>query len=240
MQPRFVGRLGVADAVTALNAALGFCAVVAATVDVGLAARVVLLAAIADAIDGLLARKWGGTAVGPHLDSLADVASFSVAPAVIVFAAVREVWGPLATLSLPQLAAVVGVPALFVAAGVVRLALYTAFDSGNAHTYGVQTTLAGTVLAAGWLAGAGAIALLATTAAFGYLMVTRVPYPDLKPAHALAMGAVQALAVLFPVFFHRLFPRVLLAFALLYLVLAPWVYPRDAASGEPNHSAEAE
>lgn len=240
MQPRFVGRLGVADAVTAFNAALGFCAVVATTVDVGLAARLVLLAAIADAIDGLLARQWGGTAVGPHLDSLADVASFGVTPAALVVAAARETWGPLATFSGLELAAVVGVPALFVAAGVVRLGLYTAFDTENAHTYGVPTTLAGTVLAAGWLAGAGAFMLVATTAAFGYLMVTRVPYPDLKPAHALVMGAVQALAVLLPTLLDRLFPRVLLVFALLYLVLAPWVYPGPDAEDSTTPPTDTE
>ena len=55
MQPRFVGRLGVADAVTATNAALGFLATAAAVVDPGLAARLVLLAAIADGLDGVVA-----------------------------------------------------------------------------------------------------------------------------------------------------------------------------------------
>ncbi|MFC6737129.1 phosphatidylcholine/phosphatidylserine synthase, partial [Halolamina salina] len=48
MRLRSLGRLGPADAVTVGNAALGFLAVVAATVDIGLAARIVLLGAIAD------------------------------------------------------------------------------------------------------------------------------------------------------------------------------------------------
>ncbi|MCF2241948.1 phosphatidylcholine/phosphatidylserine synthase, partial [Halobacterium salinarum] len=45
MQPRFVGRLGVADAVTTANAALGFLAVVTAPSNPRLAARIVLVAA---------------------------------------------------------------------------------------------------------------------------------------------------------------------------------------------------
>ena len=93
MKPRFVGRLGLADVVTVSNAAVGFLAAVAATVDVGLAARLLLLAAIADALDGVVARRRGGTAVGPYLDSLADVGSFGVAPALLVTGAVAEVWG---------------------------------------------------------------------------------------------------------------------------------------------------
>ena len=48
MRPRFVGRLGPADVVTAGNAALGFVAAVLTAVDVHLAAKVILLAAMAD------------------------------------------------------------------------------------------------------------------------------------------------------------------------------------------------
>jgi len=224
MRPRFVGRLGVADAVTAANAALGFVAVVAATVDVGLAARLVLLAAIADGLDGLLARRYGSTPAGQHLDSLADAASFGVAPAALVAAVARDAWG---FESAWGLAAVAG-GALFVAAGVIRLGLYTAYDTGNAHTEGVPTTLAATLLAAGVLAGVsdprvvvGAVLLLTP------LMVSTVEYPDLLPRDALAMGVVQAAAVLAPALAGRVFPRALLAWALTYLALAPRFYWRS-------------
>ena len=55
MQPRFVGRLGAADAVTVANAALGFLATAAALIDVTLAARLSLVGAITDALDGIVA-----------------------------------------------------------------------------------------------------------------------------------------------------------------------------------------
>jgi archaetidylserine synthase len=223
MQPRFVGRLGVADAVTAANAALGFVAVVAATVDVALAARLVLLAAIADGLDGVLARKYGGTPAGEHLDSLADVASFSVAPAFLVAVVARNAWSFESTWGLVALAAC----ALFVAAGVVRLGLYTAYDTGNDHTEGVPTTLAATLLAAGVLAGVGDPRIIvAAISILTVLMVSTITYPDLYSRDALAMGAVQAAAVLAPTLGPRLFPRALLAWACAYLVLAPRFYWR--------------
>lgn len=227
-RPRFAGRLGAADVATSVNAGLGFAAVAAATVSVSLAARVLLLAAIVDAIDGLLARRYGGTPVGEYLDSLADVASFGVAPAALVFVAVSNA-NPDGSTSV--LASVL-VGALFVAAAVVRLGLYTAYDTERAETRGVQTTLAGTILAAGLLAGATPLVLLAALAAFVALMVSRIPYPDLRPAHALAMGVVQALALLAPEVATHVFPRVLLAFALAYLLLAPRFYPRT--EGKPS------
>ena len=226
MQPRFVGRLGLADAVTVANAALGFLAAVAATVEPGLAARVILLAAVADGLDGVVARKAGGTPAGEYLDSLADVASFGVAPAVLVFVVARGRWG-LADPSLAT-AAVFCVPALFVAMAVVRLGLYTAYDLGEYHTEGVQTTLCGTLLAAMVLAGVESAAiLLGATAIFAYLMVVCVPYPDLYARDAVAMGGVQALAILAPTAFGRAFPRLLLAAALAYLLLGPRYYWRD-------------
>jgi len=224
MGPRFVGRLGLADAVTAANAALGFVAVVAVTVDVSLAARVVLLAAIADGLDGLVAREFGSTPVGDHLDSLADVASFCVAPAFIAVTVGRDAWGAESTAGL----AAVAVGALFVAAGVVRLGLYTAYDTGNDHTEGVQTTLAATLLAAGVLAGLDAPALVVgALGVLTLLMVSTVEYPDLLPRDALAMGAVQAGAVLAPTEFSRVFPKALLAWAVAYLLLSPRFYWRS-------------
>lgn len=225
MQPRFVGRLGLADAVTVANAGLGFVAVVAATVDPVLAAQLLLVAAIADGLDGVVARYRGSTPVGEYLDSLADVGSFSVAPALFVVAVGRDAWG----FGLdPRTAIVIGVPAVFVAVGVIRLGLYTAYDLGNASTQGMQTTLAATLLAAGYLAGLTDPAiLLAATALFCYLMVAPIRYPELYARDALAMGALQALAVALPMAFGRLFPRALLAAALAYAVLAPRYYWRE-------------
>ncbi|MFB6219370.1 MAG: protein sorting system archaetidylserine synthase [Halobacteriaceae archaeon] len=226
MRPRGVGRLGLADLVTVANAVLGFLAVGVLLVDggAGLAARLVLVASIADGLDGLVARRRGGSEVGEYLDSLADVASFAVAPAALVVAAAAGagvVPGP-----TPRGIAVAVFPAVFVAVAVLRLGLFTAFDAGEHHTDGVQSTLAATILAAAVLSGARPPLLLAATGAFCYLMLAPVTYPDLLDRDALVMGAVQALAVAFPAALDRFFPVVLLVWALAYLALAPRYYWR--------------
>jgi len=243
MRLRSLGRLGPADAVTVGNAALGFLAAVAATVDVGLAARLVLLGAIADGLDGVVARKYGGTEAGPYLDSLADVATFGVAPAFLVAVVTRREWGtPTALLSgvstegLLALAGVV-VPALYVAAAVTRLGLYTAYDTDSDETVGVPTTLAATIFGAIVLTGyrgAGTVLmgfhdagfLLALAAALTPLMLCDVIYPDLHAQDALVMGVVQAGAVLLPGLYGRGFAFGLLYVALAYLVLGPTLYWR--------------
>jgi CDP-diacylglycerol--serine O-phosphatidyltransferase len=226
MQPRFLGQLGLADAVTVANAALGFVAAAVAAADPALSARLILLAAIADGLDGVVARARGGTPVGDYLDSLADVASFGVAPAVFVHAVATE--GASALGSTLGLAAAV-VPAAFVAMAVVRLGFYMLHDRETPETEGVQTTLAATILAVTYLAGVTEPAvLLAATALFTYLMVASVTYPELYARDALVLGGLQALAVLFPTAVNRVFPRSLLLFAVAYLALAPFIYWRDA------------
>ncbi|RJT03878.1 protein sorting system archaetidylserine synthase [Halococcus sp. IIIV-5B] len=225
-RPRFVARLGLADAVTATNAGLGFLAAAAAPFAPALAARLILLAAVADGLDGVLAAHTGGTPLGEFLDSLADVASFTVAPALLVFGVMRRAWELSFVAPTPALALALVVPAAFVVVGVVRLGLYTAYDIDRGTTEGVPTTLAATVLAAAFLAGVrDPVVVLLGLAAFVALMVAPVGYPDLRMRDALAMGVVQAGAILAPALFFRVFPRLLCGFALAYLVLGPRYYP---------------
>ncbi|QLG26526.1 protein sorting system archaetidylserine synthase [Halorarum halophilum] len=227
-RPRFLSRLGVADVVTAGNAALGTLAALAATYDPEVAARLILLAAVADGLDGVLARKYGGTPVGPHLDSLADVASFGVAPAVLVAVVATGQWTWSASPALFAASALV--PALYVAMAVVRLGVYNVEDEGEKTTHGVQTTLAATVVAAGTLAGMGSPTLLLGLAAIlAPLMVTPVQYPDLHWRDALVMGVVQAGAILLPDRPGEVFAFALLFLALGYMTLGPRYYWRDVS-----------
>ena len=126
------------------------------------------------------------------------------------------------------MAALLGIPALFVAMAVVRLGFYMLEDRDSEATEGVQTTLAATILAVAYLAGlADPLVLLAGTAVFSYLMIAAISYPELYARDALLLGGLQALAVLFPTAVNRVFPRSLLVFAVAYLVLSPFVYWRD-------------
>ncbi len=239
MRPRFVGRLGVADWVTIANAALGFVAVVVAFVDIELAARLILLAAVADGLDGILARRYGGTAAGPYLDSLADVASFAVAPAVLAFVVVSDGLAIGFETVTPDLLLVTGVSALFVAMAVARLGLYTAYDTNAEYTEGIQTTLAATILGAAILADvAGPWLVLAVTGAFCFLMVSPIRYPDLLARDAAIMGVVHVLAIITPAFADGSFPFALLILGLAYLTLSPWFYWREG-SDEPAMAPES-
>ncbi len=75
-----------ADIITIVNALLGFAStIMALRGEVESALVLVLIAVIADGADGAVARYSGYGILGANLDSLADVISFGLAPAVLAF-----------------------------------------------------------------------------------------------------------------------------------------------------------
>lgn len=83
-------RRNIPNLITAGNLLSGSLSIIFALKygDLGVAAILIFLAAIFDFFDGLAARALGvSSPIGKDLDSLADVVSFGVAPAVLLFAA---------------------------------------------------------------------------------------------------------------------------------------------------------
>lgn len=239
-------RLGLADGVTVLNIVAGFAAVLTVplsmvmlveggdgsqalefTVGLGVTARLILVGAIADGLDGVLARRRTSSAVGPLLDSIADVVSFGVAPALFVFGVAWAEWNAVASVTRPiaWFVGTVFVTASFVVSSVLRTAVYTAAESDETYRGGVPNTLAATILVVTYLAGFDSAALLlAVTGVLSYLMLVQTPYPGLRPQDAFGAGAVQAIVVVVPIELGLWFARALLVAALAYLVFGPVSY----------------
>ncbi len=225
MSLRVLDRLGVADVMTLLNATVGVVAMAAAVVGRPvLVAQLILLAAVADGLDGIIARWRGGTPVGPYLDSMADIVSFGTATGLFVFVVAQDEWGSLT--EEPELFAVaVGAASVFVVFSLVRTALYTVYVDEDENRPGIQNTLGASILAAAYLSGLVSVpVLLVAAVVLSVLMVVPVPYPKLAARDALVMGVVQVGAIVAPTAFNRAFPRALLIAALAYMLLAPWFY----------------
>lgn len=220
--------LSPADIASLANASCGFLALLASLESPTAAARLLLLAAIADGIDGILARRFGSSPLGAYLDGLSDVVSFGVAPAVLVVVVATQN-GTLTALD-PQTLLPVAAALLYLSLALVRLGLYTAEDADDQYTTGVPTTLAATFLAISVLGGVvGPTSLAVVTGVFAVLMITDVRYPDLRARDALVMGGLQALVVISPTLLNNLVLWLLAGFATAYLCLGPRLY-RSSAS----------
>lgn len=223
-------RLGVADGITLLNAGIGFVAGVVAFTDPRLAARLVLLAAIVDALDGITARRAGNSEVGPLLDSITDVVSFGTTPGLFVYGVLRLRYGGLDSFSPVVLVVALLVPAGFAAFSILRTAFYEVYVSEGEDRPGIPNALAAVILAAAYLSDVVPIPVfLGATVVLSILMVAPVRYPKLAVRDAVVLGIVQALAIVVPDLFYGIFPAALLVAAMAYLTLGPHFYwgPRE-------------
>ncbi|MGI5902037.1 MAG: CDP-diacylglycerol--serine O-phosphatidyltransferase [Desulfitobacteriia bacterium] len=125
--------------ITLANLMFGFLAIIYALNHSGrTAAAMILLAVLMDSLDGKVARKFKADSdFGKELDSLSDMVSFGLAPAVLVYIFVFlpqwPFWG-------------IGVCAFFIMCGAVRLARFNILCSSG-HFTGVPITFAGGFMA---------------------------------------------------------------------------------------------
>lgn len=158
------------NVMTAANLAMGMVAIIYAVEGRFVTCAVlILVAALLDRFDGKLARKTGSSSeFGKELDSLADLVSFGVAPAVTAYLWRLDSLGPLGMLVI----------ILFVLCGAFRLARFNIMNVSG-YFLGMPITVAGSLVAIIVLTAGGAhIAVAAIlVAALAGLMVSTIRLP---------------------------------------------------------------
>lgn len=202
-----------ADIITLICALLGFASIImTGSGQIDAALVLILAAVIADAADGALARRTGCGVLGANLDSLADVISFGVAPAVAAY----SFFGSTGAASLLA-------PGLFLICGILRLARFNV--SGKKDGFeGIPITSGGFIAALFLLARdhvpyAGQVFVLLLVI-LSFLMVSTISYPKLNNPVILApMGILLVIDI---VFYYLSYPGMvkMASFILLVFVFA--------------------
>jgi len=141
--------LRLPDLITILNILFGFASLLfVLNGDAKSAIILILAAALADGVDGAVARRVEFGVFGEHLDSFADIISFGVAPAVIFCAAIGDV-GNLGNIEnigeegvLMHTVLVSAVAAAYLICGTLRLVRFSILDVPEFR--GLPITAAGT------------------------------------------------------------------------------------------------
>ncbi len=207
-----------ADIVTLINALLGFASIIMMVRgDFDGAFVMILIAVIADAADGAVARYSGFGVLGANLDSLSDAISFGAAPAVAAF------------VFLGDSGIFAGMFAgFFLVCGTLRLARFNVAGKKDAFE-GIPITSGGFMVAL-FLLMKDYVPTAYVKPVFGLflvlisvLMVSTISYPKLKNPIILApMGILLLLDIL--VFYLgydeavRLISLILFAFTFVYIL----------------------
>ncbi|MDD3041372.1 MAG: archaetidylserine synthase [Methanosarcinaceae archaeon] len=210
------------DLVSLMNLVFGVAAIsLAHAGNYDLALILLLLAAVADGVDGFVARKFGGGKLGEELDSLADAVSFGVAPALLIC---FRFGGSLLTALVSY---------FYIVCGVLRLARYNAVPVKNTGFQGLPITAGCVVLASYMLIDGKFINewfLSALTLALALLMASAVKYPKVRSTKALGfIGTVFGATVIMffvDLSYMRFFSLLLFGLMLTYLI-SPFIkFPR--------------
>lgn len=207
------------------NLVCGFTAVVMSfRGEIGRAGIFIIVAGVLDLLDGRIARMTGTTTeFGSEFDSLADIVSFGVAPAMLAYAWVLEPFGRVGWL----------VSFLFVICAAMRLARYNiqAHIGERRHFVGLSSPVAAGSLAAVAFAlparpAAGspvALPLLLLVATLALLMVSRFRYRSFKDIGLLDRRSyIYVLPLAVTMVGVLIWPRwVMPALAAAYLLSAP-------------------
>lgn len=138
--------LRLPDLITILNILFGFASILfVLNGDTASAIMFILAAALADGVDGAVARRVEFGVFGEHLDSFADIISFGIAPAIIFCAVIGGV-GNIENIEeegvLVHTALISAVAAAYLICGTLRLVRFSILDVPEFR--GLPITAAGT------------------------------------------------------------------------------------------------
>ncbi len=173
------------DLLSILNALLGFAAVLAASrEEAQISVILILLAAAADGLDGLLARSMGSGPLGANLDSLADLVSFGVAPAALAMTVFDVPWHAWA------------VGGIFLSCGTLRLARFNISPKNDLFFEGLPIPAAGIIASTSVLLNKPVLTLIIMLL-LSVFMVSSISYPKVRDPKLLALLGLVFLAAAF-------------------------------------------
>jgi CDP-diacylglycerol---serine O-phosphatidyltransferase len=181
------------------------------------AAIMVIVGMLLDGLDGRVARMLNTQSeFGKELDSLSDVISFGVAPAIIMYGTTLSEMGPLGWL----------VTAIFPICGALRLARFNVHPGEPGYFIGLPITAAGGILATMALYSdmlPNKVALMIAMLFLSYLMISQVKYPTFKkvglPKSAIWLAPLFLIMIAVAAFrFPHELPKVMFVPLALYAI----------------------
>ena len=200
---RIIDMVSIADAFTILNALLGFSAIIAAIEGhLELAYLLVVLAVLADGLDGMVARRFGSKwMIGDFLDIMADTASFAVAPSVLLWLTYHDGLGdPTLGLTVTQGQVLIFFTCtVIITFGILRLARFC-FESGNEGSElfftGLPVPATALLIVTMLLMGWPGILVIVLTVIASVMMVSDLRYPKARGRLGKIVGVLGFLLVI--------------------------------------------
>ncbi len=212
-----------ADAISLLNASFGFLAILFIIFDEQrLAVSFIFLALLADGLDGIIARRFGGGKMGESLEAMADMVSLSLAPLFFVFVYAIELKIENILISLPAI--LVGL--LFVSCSAIRLASFHVLKDKH-YFVGLPASVSTVLLIGLSYFDLPLFSYLVILLILSMIMISSIKFP--KPTITMNLSATIfiLLGIVLYTYYHSISFILLLSAMILYSICGPFYVKKN-------------
>jgi CDP-diacylglycerol--serine O-phosphatidyltransferase len=222
--------LSFADLISIINAIFGLLAIIILFENFGLDLNIqirvsfslILLAMLADGLDGIFARKFGKSEIGEIFDSMADMTSFVIAPSIFIyFVYSNKTDFLLFYRHIYLIAALI----LFLSFGIIRLASFHLMKK-NEFFIGIPTPASTIILLNLAYLELEFIYILPAVVIIGAAMVSNIKFPKPRIRMDIIALILILLTLIFGKSYYAIFPLLLLSAMIIYVIIGPIFYKK--------------
>jgi archaetidylserine synthase len=211
--------LSSADLISITNAVLGVFAIIVLLLEpigelelrLHISFSLILLALLADGLDGIIARKFGKSNIGEYLEAMADMTSMVVAPAVFIFITYSDLLQNNIFRNIYLFVAI----GLFLFFGIVRLASFTVMKEKKYYV-GIPASASAIILLVLSYLKVNFIFILPAVVIIGSLMASNIIFPKTSKKMNFIATILIFLTIIFGKNYYNFAPVLLLIGILLY------------------------
>jgi CDP-diacylglycerol--serine O-phosphatidyltransferase len=216
--------LSIADAISITNALFGFLAIIVIISNLGISEEIqirvsfsfILIALLADGLDGIVARKTKKSEIGEYLESMADMTSMVIAPAVFIY----FVYSDLVSCCIYRQVYLLFALILFLSFGIIRLASFHLMKK-NKYFIGLPVPASTIILVIIAFFKVEFIFILPAVVIIGATNVSDIKFPKLD----LKINAIATILILLSLVMYDIYwgiaPFFLLFAIIIYITVGP-------------------
>ncbi len=216
--------LSIADAISITNALFGFLAIIVIISNLGISEEIqirasfsfILIALLADGLDGIVARKTKKSEIGEYLESMADMTSMVIAPAVFIY----FVYSDLVSCCLYRQVYLLFALILFLSFGIIRLASFHLMKK-NKYFIGLPVPASTIILVIIAFFKVEFIFILPAVVIIGATNVSDIKFPKL----GIKINAIATILILLSLLIYDIYwgiaPFLLLTAIIIYITTGP-------------------
>jgi CDP-diacylglycerol--serine O-phosphatidyltransferase len=209
--------LSIADCISLINAIFGFLSLAMVFIgELRLAFTFILLAILADGLDGIVARKIQGSKIGEYLESMADMTSLGIAPAFFIY----TVYYSFVSCCIYKHVLLLIILAMFLSLSIIRLASFHIMKDKKFFV-GLPASSSTILLLVMAYFDVKLFYILPAIIIISFLMISNIRFP--KPGfkiNAIA-GVLILLTIILEKNFYGIAPLVLVVAVCLYAIAGP-------------------